>query len=186
MVNIWKLIREVFKDDEEVIVITTEDEFNWGKLKMYNSVCVLVKPTGDISLKWEEIRFMSHDGLPIKKLTGADGSKLIELLDTTDTQAFIREALIRKICTLCHKNIANTNRNWCPDCDEKEKNRLVMGDPFMIENFSGKLINIGNTWPPHLDEWDFTFEETIIIKHRGGATGLLWDIDTCYYFETGV
>ena len=102
----WDLFHSMFEDGEEVVIITDEEEFFYGFLKTTDIHCVLEKSNKNpIEIEWDEVRFISHDGFPVKKLRGADGSALITYLDTTDTQKAIREALEIKfgVCDLCSK-----------------------------------------------------------------------------------
>jgi len=114
----WDLYYSMFKDGDEVIIITEDDDYLWGSVTAINAGAILSRPNKEDKLvPWEDIRFMSHDGFPVKKLMGADGSNLIELLDTTDTQEAIRQALAyKKICKInaCN-NEAISNSDECHD-----------------------------------------------------------------------
>jgi len=104
-IDAWTLWDSMFKEGDNIILITDDDEFKWGKIKRATEGSLDLK-TGQRPVEvidWDDIRFMAHDGFPVKKLMGADGSQLIEQLDTTNTQKTIRQALEAKRCPRCRK-----------------------------------------------------------------------------------
>lgn len=205
----WELFRSIFKEGDEVIIITEDDEFKWGKIRTTEMFCNLTRPgRKEEAIFWEDIRWVSHEGFPVRKLTGVEGKVLIETLDTTDIQAFVREALVHGVCWKCKAVApAETLGLWrgksvCGKCKEeyqtvakeaatsswKPWRRSTFGDPFMIEDFEAVVLNAGNPWPregpeEYLDNWNYTFEEVMVALHRGGAIGLLWDFSTIIHFE---
>lgn len=76
----WDLFHRCFKRGEEVFVITDDDGVHWGRLgAVTEDEFVLSRPGGvAASLKWWDIRWMSHDGFPVRRLLGADGSPSLE------------------------------------------------------------------------------------------------------------
>jgi hypothetical protein len=202
-IDICELYDSMFKDGEEVVIVTDEEEYFWGILETTSTHCILKKPGRKIiEIDWNDVRFMSHDGFPIKKLRGADGSALIEHLDTSNTQKAIRKALEAKFgrCDSCD-NLAmltevecrvydkrfgerREDRDFtnleCESCSKGKKSRrheVVFGDPFLVENVSSYLINPGIPWC--LNNW--RYEETILMRSKDGANAMLWDIDTIYH-----
>lgn len=200
-IKAWDLYNSMFKDGDEVIMLDEDDYFHWGVLKSTDKYCILTRPTtGKVEkFEWDEVRFIAREGFPIKRLTGVDGSKLIETLDTTDIQRFLREVLVSVICDKCGIRIDATpdshegyvissprgsyNYYRCSDC--KKKRRAVVGDPYLLEDFSCCLLNPGNSWPKeqYWNKWQWDYEEVMVMRHKGGAQGLLWDIPTIYHFE---
>jgi len=77
--------------------------------------------------------------------------------------------------------------NRCLRCWQKyrslNRNQIVFGDPWLIENCDVKVVNPGYEWD--VDEyWDEPeFEETLILQHDNGAGGLLWDFTQIFHFE---
>lgn len=102
-VDAWTLWDSMFKENDNIVLITDDDEFKWGKIKSADSDFLHLRtPVGRIEvIKWDDIRFVAHDGFPVKKLLGADGSQLIEKLDTKNTQKAIRQALDTIRCPHC-------------------------------------------------------------------------------------
>ncbi len=178
-VDAWTLYWSMFNDGDEVYLITENDEVFWGKVYAHDTHCILKRPSRlSLQFNWAEVRFMSHDGFPVKKLMGADGSWLIERIDTTDTQAAIRTALT--YTDLAHvipriKLPRAKVRTYLAPAHRRQS--YCFGDPFFIEDCTSKLFNPGVTFAI-----DGHFEETLVLQHKGGAGGLLWDLKHIYYF----
>jgi hypothetical protein len=207
-VDAWTIWRSLFRDGDEIFVITEDDEVVWGKLKSGRLYCHLSPLVGKKrSLPWDEIRFAAHDGFPVKKLLGP-GTKSLELEDTTDTQAVIREVFSKDKCGACGKlfpraemhaynggeyedegmlcafSVKSAGRvmphviHGCQRCYEQY---AYFGDPFAIEDFSASLLNAGLPWTEENDNWEF--EEMLVLQHKGGARGILCDLSTIYHWE---
>jgi hypothetical protein len=177
----WELFESCFSEGEEVIAIDDLDRFWWGMLTDVTDFdCVLVRPGRNKRLSWDDIRFMSHDGFPIKEVLGADGSSTIESIDTTDTQAAIRAAL--------------------DDCS-RVRSRARFGDPFDItEPVRSRLFHTGNSgsryWRSFYNEnlqrylspihrvLGYEAEEVIVMESNDGARAELWDLTSVYCFES--
>ena len=155
----WELFLSNFLLGQDVVVITDEDEFFAGKLVLVaEDYCIIRGPNEEYKLEWLNIRFMAHDGFPVRQLKGADGSKSIEKIDTTETQELIRDSLQK----------------------ESYKMRAVIGDPFEIDVVESRLWNPGMSGPRC---WGHKFEETLVLTAPDGAVGLLYDIPTIYVAE---
>ncbi len=77
-IDAWTLFHSLFKKGEEVWIITDEDDFIFGKLLDFcDSGCQLLSSGRTIHFRWDCIRFISHDGFPVRSLHGADGSRSI-------------------------------------------------------------------------------------------------------------
>ncbi len=77
-IDAWTLFHSLFKEGEEVWLITDEDDFIWGELLEFNDEeCALYFRGRKVWFRWDCIRFISHDGFPVRSLTGADGSRSI-------------------------------------------------------------------------------------------------------------
>jgi len=151
--NAWKLYWNMFQDGDEVVIITEDDKMAWGEIKARGNGCWLKRYCyKDKFFDWDEIRFMAHDGFPVRKLMGADGSKNIEKLQTEDVQNQIREGLGLEY-------------------EEKKLKRIVYSDPFMIDSCKAKLVNKGNVWVPGSLN---LHEEVLLLKSDDGAKGMLW------------
>ena len=199
--KVWQLFWSMFKNGEEVIIITEHDEFHWGKLNVLEDEehFELLNPVTNKTKKfsWMETIFIAHDGFPVAKLRGADGSKLIEALDTTSTKEMIRQSLTKTFCNKCK----TWNREyilidggelrpwfenkWCESCLEIERKSseggmYVRGDPFLIEAHKSILVNPYNEQP---EFWETEEQEFIYMESKDGAKGQLFDLNTIYYFN---
>jgi len=77
-VDAWTLFHSLFKKGDEVWLITDEDDFIFGKLLDFcDEACKLRFLGKVVHFRWDCIRFMSHDGFPVRSLHGADGSRSI-------------------------------------------------------------------------------------------------------------
>ncbi len=154
----WKFFRAHFKEGERVVVITDDDEVFAGKGTFLELGISLAsthrKPK---FFYWEDVAFISHDGFPVKKLLGADGSDSIEGLDTKDLERDIIESLSESDC---------------------KKYDIVKGDPFLIENCKASLVRCFYPKFPNLGT-----EDCIQLISNDGAVGLLYDFPTIFHFE---
>lgn len=187
----WSLYHTMFKNGDEVVLVLEDDEFTWGKIVRAEKEKIVLKSLTDKEEKihWDDVRFMAHDGFPVKQLFGADGSHLIEQLDTTNTQKAIRQAFSAKTCPRCDKPAVSLDAwNNCPKCVERGysspafrgvSTRTVLGHPYEITAKSGLLMNPGKIWTPN----NYKYEEVLLLQSRDGARGMLWDLSTCYHFE---
>lgn len=205
--NAWALYRACFTDGEDVIVITSEEEFKWGKLTTTPDA-VILKRSGykEQVIPLVDIWFMSHDGFPVQELWGADGSEAVAELDTTNPQAAIREAFA----------LYSPKKKVLPDTDELEslklqaeyrrgydigftqgkaagrgqmtdslfggvgRRRIGGGDPWMFEFTDAVLHNSGNAGPMY---WGHVYEETLVLTARDGAMAHLFDLSVAFYYE---
>lgn len=80
----WDLFNRCFKTNEKVFVIDDKDNIYWGRLGLQDSDTFTLTRSGGIcvELHWWDMRWMSHDGFPVRKLYGADGSQSIESEDS--------------------------------------------------------------------------------------------------------
>lgn len=158
------LFKECFKDGDVVVIVTEDDSVYYGKLKTEGDLGCYIKRKNYKNMlqnghlfRWEEIRFMAHDGFPCSQLLGADGKKSIEKEKSKDSK--IRRAFQYEF------GIGST---------------IVFGDPFIIESVDSILYNPGNTGDNYWDELD---EEVIKMTSKDGAIGCLWDLSTIFFFQ---
>ncbi len=178
----WQLFESCFEKHDEVVAIDVFDVIHWGRLEDITDYgCELVRPGGHRQqLSWDDIRFMAHDGFPVRKILGADGSSTIERLDTADTQAAIRHSLGMEF-------------------PRRQLSRLRFGDPFDVEPTEARLFHSGNSG---LDYWGkfagpcgyyseahrelgHENEEVLVLRSKDGAMAELWDMTTIYMVEIG-
>ena len=194
----WKVFKECFEEGEEVVVVLEDGKFDWGKLSYDEEGIDLAKGSGIASMShdWIDIRFMAHDGFPVKKVMCPPTDTLLEKLDTTDIQDLIRQTLTYTLCGKCKEAIADPAPYVnCEKCREiqREKDRVWrenidgrrrsfgFGHPFLIEGVSATLINKGNNGPEYY-EMDYLIE-TLVLKSKDGAIAHLWDLESIFYFE---
>ena len=188
----WRLFYNLFKEGDAVVIVADNDEFLWGKLDRVRPDGCVIKNNSysreyyemNYFVPWNEIRFMAHDGFPVKKLMGADGSKSIELLSgLSDIPTAIRASLWspnRKTLREQEGEEFRRTHIWVVDDDGGGGfHSASFGDPFYVENISMTLLNKGNTGEKYEDD---LYEEVIVCKSRDGAMGLLYDLGTIYHF----
>ncbi len=178
-----------FEEGDEVVVIDIDDNLWWGRLKNITTRGLEVRKGGWVrsfigdkkKLEWDDIRFMAHDGFPVRKLMGADGSRTIEKLDTRETRTAVRAALKQEFPS------------------QPERRTVRFGDPFDAECVSTRLYHPGNSGPEYWDQFynrtlqqyyspehrqeAFDKEEVIVMEAVDGAKAELWDLTTLYMFE---
>lgn len=162
----WKLFYSLFSEYDEIMIVTSDDVHYFGYLRNIESDSFQLSHTkkglafGDSYTNnlfyWEDIRFMSHDGFPVKKLLGADGSKMIEAIETKSKIKAIREAFD-----------IDLTPSWA-----------VFGDPYLIEGVESKIYHPGrDTYLDYLKDE----EECIVLTSRDGAKAQLFDLSTIYF-----
>lgn len=155
----WELFNRNFKPGDDVIFINDEDFIGWGKLLSFKVTGFNIQRTGMKRrfIEWDDIRFMSHDGFPIRQLFGADGSYSIQEA-SSDTHA-LRNALKEEFNGL---------------------SQLVFADPFMLENVKAELQHAGNDGPEYYGE---DGEECLEMIAVDGARGMLWHLPSVHHVE---
>lgn len=153
----WELFDRTFKEGDDVIVVMDDDSWAWGQLKDPGPEGVLLeRGTLTKNVFWDEIRFMCHDGFPVKKLKGADGSASIIRLPSQRGRV---RTLLRRLGL-------------------KE---LIFSDPFYIGGIvKASLFNEGNQDPIHFATDD---EEVLELVAPDGAVAHLWDLKTVWHAQ---
>ena len=172
--DVWTLFFSQFKIGDEVVIIDEDDQITVGKFIGYTEDSCIIKDQFDTIIPWVNIRFMSHDGFPCKKLMGADGSRLIEKIDTLGTKEAIRTALT---CSVgASGSLKETNL----------LDQAVFGDPFLIEGVKAKLYNAGNDSPYYWSNGPgYLWEEIVCLEAKDGAQAQLFGLNTIYHFSHG-
>jgi hypothetical protein len=159
-VPLWYLLEEFLEQSDEAILVLVDESIEFGRIVQYDDeFCSLQSQRGTKIIRWLDVRFMSHDGFPVRKLFGADGSASIEKQDNKRTQRKLR---------------------IMPDVLDIE---VQFGDPFITQAVQATLVNAGNSgpawWPGSAGE---EFEECLILHAEDGAIAHLFDIPTVYGF----
>lgn len=188
----WTLFNSCFQEGDEVLVITEEDRVFWGLLVGTTEKGVMLKkryyPEKVRFYEWDSIRFMCQDGFPVSKLMASPSDRYIEQLDTIDTVAYIRRALVSKECKDCGKLIEDyagfdAGSGYCAKCKSQRWNKTVyFGDPFRCEGINFDLLaNPGNDGPWF---WGNTkYLETLVLSSQEGRRALLWDLSTVIHVD---
>lgn len=160
-VNAWDLFLRTFKPGQEIVLITEDDRWFWGILHGWTQdACILRRPhmrNVTKEIRWENVAFMCHDGFPVSRLKGADGSASIDL--EMDIRCGLREVFAK--------------------LKEIKLKELVIGDPHLIEGpVSAVLYNQGNEGWDHYDQDD---EEVLSLVSEDGAHAHLWQLDRVYH-----
>jgi hypothetical protein len=184
----WLLVFNHFKNNEEVFFIDDFDNLYFGRLVYLEgeerNIKFMLKKNDGTATKflWSEVRFMAHDGFPIRKLTGADGSKLSEQIDTTNIQKAIREVVDFTICAKCKIKIneddvvIKRSNEYCPTCAKT----IVFNDPYMIEGVNITIFNRDNEGEAFTNHPD---EECLLLNARDNAKAILYEVPTIFHLS---
>ena len=155
----WELFDRTFSEGDAVIVVTEDDEWGWGTLHdIGESGAQLYRGSKHCHIYWADMRFMCHDGFPIRKLRGADGSASIEKMPS-------QRSLIKTV--LESKKYGLTE--------------LVFSDPFYIEGIVRSILyNEGNDGPEYFPT---DYEEVLELVAPDGATAHLWSLNTVWHVK---
>ncbi len=157
-VDAWTLFKKTYKQNDYVLVITDDDNVYFGRMKYYDEGLSLTETMGRKQfLYWDAIRFICHDGFPVEKLKGADGSDTIELLESVSTEKLIMDSL-----------------------ENLDIGTLVFSDPFLIENVTSKYVQ---TFYPGDKVWQPETEELLLMQSNDGAVGMLYELNQIYHYQ---
>lgn len=154
-----ELFNRNFKPGDDVIFIDGDDTIGWGKLVRASQVGFVIQRNARRQrfVDWDNIRFMSHDGFPVRQLFSADGSQTIQQASS------VAQAL--------RKSLEDEFHGF---------SQLVFADPFMIENVSAELHHAGNDGPEYYCE---DGEECLEMIAVDGARGMLWHLPSVHHVE---
>jgi hypothetical protein len=195
--DVYKLFLDEFKINDDVIIIDEDDNFIFGKIVKfeYDQGILLRKYFYPPYLKWhqwETMRFICHEGFPVRKLFPRSSDKYLVQLDTNDIVNSLRQLTVSEICVKCGKLTEGSRDNhtaitsWgdeyhCPKCYEQYRS-MRGGHPFEIENVHTVVYNPGNCNHYH-NYIDDRYIETMILTSRDGIVGHLWDLSTIFELE---
>lgn len=174
----WDLFNEMFKVGDEVIIITAEGKYEWGKIEIVHGGVVLKRSQQKGKFwEWEDISFMCHEGFPVRKLPPSSSDKYVEKLleggKFKDLQTTIRKALMNQPCEICGEPTSNDEINpFSEKCNNCRPTRSYRGgDPWQIEGVLSRIYNVGNcTKYPY---WcNHEFEEVIVMTDKNGLGGV--------------
>jgi hypothetical protein len=200
-VDIYKIFNDQFKIGNAIFIIDEDDHFIFGEIEdiHYDNGIRLRKHFYPPYLKWyswNEIRFISHDGFPVRKLFPRSSDKYLVHLNTDDIVMSLRQLAVSVVCNSCNKLIEQSIDNYgghilggsedgryylCEVCQDVDRYSMRGGHPFEIENVSMVVVNAGNNSYYH-NYADDRFLETGILRSREGLMGLLWDFSTIFEF----
>jgi hypothetical protein len=124
----WNVFRSAFKNGDDVIVEDERGNFFYGKLAAYDDFVIITRPHGkSVTIKWDQIEFMAHDGFPVNRLMGMTPQEAATRAEQSNTKI---------ITDLLDGQLKHHKVNFGGGC------------PFIVE--SVYLINVynrGNTGP---------------------------------------
>jgi hypothetical protein len=198
--NAWELFEEQFKEGDAVIVILDDDRYDWGTLDWDSVKIILRDPMGRRrahTYRWEHVVIMCHDGFPVRKLLGADGSRSV-MLEKTEFPERVREILeneneikeekagkLGEGLNLLQGKIGGLFPKLGKEIQKLEKlvpkfRQFGILDPFWIECGKAQLFNRGNSGPQfERSPWI----ETLVLENADGAVAHLWDLSSIFYAE---
>lgn len=204
-INAWKLFENFFKPGDEIIAITDDDLFMWGKLISWNDNFFLLSnfKGEEEEITWERISFMCHDGFPVRKLRGADGGGSILLEDASKVIEAVRKALVEEnkdridkkealiseinMLSISGQNITQEAQNIKSRLGSKSElnypgppKKIIFRHPFEAKGVRMELFNPKNSGPLYRDS---PFIETLVLYGADGSAAHLWDLESLFYAE---
>ena len=172
--NLWALFHENFKLGEDILIITDDDQLYCGAFKGCDNYGIFLSHprAKDKKYQWDQIRFISHSGFPVKKLRGADGSNLIEMNHIMKKYSHHNDPT-REIL----EHILSWVRHDGPKSKVRGPVRAIFGDPFEFEAVKVELFN-----PDNYDH-DELYEEVLSLTAKDRAHAELYDLGTIYHAE---
>lgn len=172
----WELFNSCFKQNEDVVIIDDYDHIYQGKLKLYTTeqkeISFQLKSSrgGLREFNWVEVRFMSHDGFPVQKLFGADGSQSIEKLDTKNTQKIIRTILTDEYedtlfnCDICNKQYYKKEKRKGRFSRTLERQFIFCNQCYQKGKYSGSRWDTSSNIGKLNKKFDFVFGDPFLIE----------------------
>lgn len=200
VVDGWKLFRKLFKVGQFVVAITDEDKMIWGYLDWTDEHLVLSYPTRHTAqYDWDTIRFIGHDGFPIKKVWGSQGQDELNNVRSViaESNAVVCEECgavvgVRKrrvrvepndlfrtkmlLCLSCKRRLRYYYPKNHPQSGSAVVHSMSFGDPFEILDVFIAFCNSGNA----TEEFDGQFEEFAFCRAKSGAVGMLYDMTSIF------
>ena len=166
MIDVWKLFNEEFKNGDHVIVIhddTTSGSGSLisGRLTIESERCLV----GSKSLDWNDVIFIAHDGFPCRTFKINMSDEQLNDIENQDMIILMRKLLTKKpekeIITKVEREIKFITSPSHYGCRG--------GCPFVFEDVQMQIINpfSGLRW----------HEETLVMKAKDSAIGIMWDIE---------
>ncbi len=178
----WNTFRYHFKDGERVIVEDSDGVFYYGKLKASNAYCHIIRSEQkNVSLWWEDIEFIAHDGFPVRRLarmTAAEAERRAEQEPTEVVVAALngelkqkpprepKPGVLKRVGDYIDSLPEPAGGLWCGGCP------FIAGPAELIE-----ILNRGNRGP----RWHGSdLCETLIFRSDDGA--ILHNYDSDHLF----
>jgi hypothetical protein len=170
--------KKLFKNGEDVVIVTDGDEILGGKLFTRFGNFYLRTIDGKERQMWlSEMRFVGEDGFEVIKLKDTNS-----ILSCPSQENRVRE-LVDHHNELLRLEIVEEKRRREAEAIRKDckRNYITFGDPFLIENIQKmKIFNRGNSGPNRL--WRRSqYEEFLILTHKNGARGIFSDLHTVFF-----
>lgn len=196
-----KLFKKDFKNGQFVVIISEDDQLDWGTLhfdKVDEGMVTLssgLRPAR--TYHWNQIIFMSHGGFPVRKIFGKYPEK--DLI-TGDVPGLFRAALAQENLEALQKktnaargilgiDLKEISPGFAKVQEEMQAEvepfedilaRIKFGDPFQVEACGVRLFNAGNVGPQfYLNPR----EEVLRMMSEDGAMAHLWQVGNVFEFE---
>jgi len=186
----WTIFNKMFKPGDDLILIDEDDNFFGGKLIMAVEAGLILKIgiQKEKLYDWDDIRFISHDGFPVKKLMPSGSDRYIQQAFSSEIPELIRNILTKESCRHCkeimERDVLKKHERRCSERPEPiaGTRSYYGGCPWRIEDVFSQIVNVGNC-SDYFQYIDQTFLETAVLQSLDGANGLLWDLGSIYHFE---
>lgn len=154
--DMWQHYRRQFPDGTDVVIVTEDDEFDWGELRTHTQTEEIeLRKAGrrTIFYPFGEVVFIANDGFPLRQM-----------------QSGISEAEILERGS----EIASYLRWWQKGRPGlPHRYRYSIGDPFEVLDVEGQLVNARNVTPDCIDG---RYDEALVMRADDGACGVLWSL----------
>jgi len=173
MIDIWKLFRSEFKDGQFVIIIHSNTKMYHGKMKADHDRVVV----GCREFSWDDVIFIAHDGFPCRQFHTTLNAEQLDNLENTEAVLLMRKLLTKKP----EEEILSKENTVVRRTSSPFRSTFAGrgGCPFVWDEVYMQIVNPGNGYTED-------YEESVIMKSKDNATGILWGIEDEIFEFAGV
>ena len=196
--NLWDLFHSHFIIGQELMLLDSDDKVYIGKYIGVSDDGITLKTVflgKQLFFDWTDIRFLGHDGFPIRKVFGADGSHSLEKEFKKGNNAI--EIIRAATCEELKPKEQEPKPKQVPKKQATPVRRIFGGCPWMIDECEARIVNPGNSLQTHPDLWHGRYldsmigvnyegtewEEALILTAPNGAIGQLFDFESIHHFD---
>ena len=186
LIDVNKLLKKEFKNDDKVVIIhddTTsgEGKLHYGRLRLCKRYCIV----GSKRFPWKHVIFMSQDGFPCRTMDINMSTEQLNDIENEETLLLMRKVLADEKEQENARKIAEKEKAQARKIAEKEKAQAKErvkeaknpihyyggggGCPFVFDDVQMQILNSGIVVPQYV--------ETLVMTAKDGAKGFMWDID---------